>query len=63
MLALYVLAAALATFFAVIGCTPAMLVLAGLAGLLLFGYELRAGLRKLRRPASVVTRPARVHRP
>lgn len=50
MVALYAVASALATFFAVIGCVPAMLVMIGAALVLLFAWELRAGLRKLRRP-------------
>lgn len=48
---LYAVVVALATFFAAIGCTPAMFVLIGIGVLLVFARELRAGLRKLRRPA------------
>lgn len=57
MITLYVLASVTAALTAAIGCWPAALVFASVAVVLMFAAELRAGLRKIRRPA-VTKQPA-----
>lgn len=55
MITLYVLTMVTATICAAIGCVPAALIFAAIGGLLVFGAEVRAGLRRLRRPAKTVS--------